>query len=336
MSRRLTEVVEEYGKDQLELIEACKKLKIALDRARPQYSILSDDQVERIVAFLENGAPASASKPLPIRRRVVIPASARYSSWNEPAPVVTPVVKRKTRASVAASMTEAASHWPVTGIAIRAALSAMGARNSSRLVSSLQVRRGLVDAGVRELPVVIVFSELALQGTLFEWWQGGGDPMAEAKLLVDTLRVRAAVPDVMLNEALRPPCLVEADSMASSVDIANLAMSSLESSFKQIVVRPSTAAALRDSIVRCLVAWQILEFRSETGMEVSQESHVLQRVLYAAEKAKIDLSSVTETEINLPYLTADATGPKHLVRPLTRDKLCELLTSFLRTEAESD
>ncbi|HEY6909286.1 MAG TPA: Hsp70 family protein, partial [Myxococcales bacterium] len=70
----------------------------------------------------------------------------------------------------------------------------------------------------------------------------------------------------------------------------------------------------------------IQEFKTETGIDVSKDKMVLQRLKEAAEKAKIELSSTMETEINLPFLTADATGPKHLVKKLTRSKfeqMCE-------------
>jgi molecular chaperone DnaK len=72
--------------------------------------------------------------------------------------------------------------------------------------------------------------------------------------------------------------------------------------------------------------WLIAEFKKDTGLDVSKDKMVLQRLKEAAEKAKIELSSVMETEINLPFLTADATGPKHLVKKLSRAKfeqLCE-------------
>ena len=94
MSRRLTEVVEEYGKDQLELIEACKKLKIPLDKARPQYSILSDDHVDRIMALLDNDAPAAAADKPAVRRKIVAPAAAEMAA----APATAPVVKKKAKA----------------------------------------------------------------------------------------------------------------------------------------------------------------------------------------------------------------------------------------------
>jgi molecular chaperone DnaK len=70
------------------------------------------------------------------------------------------------------------------------------------------------------------------------------------------------------------------------------------------------------------------EFKKQSGVDLHQDRQALQRLREAAEKAKIELSSMMQTEINLPYLTADATGPKHLVMPLTRAKL-EQLTADL-------
>ena len=72
----------------------------------------------------------------------------------------------------------------------------------------------------------------------------------------------------------------------------------------------------------------IEEFKSTQGMDLRNDRQALQRLKEAAEKAKIELSTVMETEINLPYLTADASGPKHLVMKLTRSKL-EQLTNDL-------
>jgi molecular chaperone DnaK len=69
-----------------------------------------------------------------------------------------------------------------------------------------------------------------------------------------------------------------------------------------------------------IMDWLIQEFKTETGIDVSKDKMVLQRLKEASEKAKIELSSTMETEINLPFLTADATGPKHLVKKLTRSK----------------
>jgi len=70
------------------------------------------------------------------------------------------------------------------------------------------------------------------------------------------------------------------------------------------------------------------EFKKETGMDLSADRQAMQRLKEASEKAKIELSTVMETEVNLPYLTADASGPKHLVTKLSRSKL-EQLTADL-------
>jgi molecular chaperone DnaK len=73
-----------------------------------------------------------------------------------------------------------------------------------------------------------------------------------------------------------------------------------------------------------IMDWIIAEFRSETGVDVSKQSDALQRIKEEAEKAKIALSSSQEYEINLPFITADATGPKHIQKKLTRAKLEQL------------
>jgi molecular chaperone DnaK len=77
-----------------------------------------------------------------------------------------------------------------------------------------------------------------------------------------------------------------------------------------------------------IMDYLIDEFKKEQGMDLHNDRQALQRLKEAAEKAKIELSTVMETEINLPYLTADASGPKHLVMKLTRAKL-EQLTNDL-------
>src|ERR1700758_5223353 len=73
-----------------------------------------------------------------------------------------------------------------------------------------------------------------------------------------------------------------------------------------------------------IMDWIIAEFRTETGIDVSKQSDALQRIKEEAEKAKIALSSSQEYEINLPFITADATGPKHIQKKLTRAKLEQL------------
>ena len=71
-------------------------------------------------------------------------------------------------------------------------------------------------------------------------------------------------------------------------------------------------------------------FRAETGIDIKNDRQALQRLREAAEKAKVELSTLMETEINLPYLTADATGPKHLVTRLTRARLEQLTEDLIQ------
>ena len=76
--------------------------------------------------------------------------------------------------------------------------------------------------------------------------------------------------------------------------------------------------------------WIITEFKTSNKIDISKDKMALQRVREAAEKAKIELSSTMQTDINLPYLTADASGPKHCNIKLTRAKLESLVDEFLK------
>ncbi len=78
-----------------------------------------------------------------------------------------------------------------------------------------------------------------------------------------------------------------------------------------------------------IVNWAADEFKKDQGIDLRQDRQALQRLREAAEKAKIELSSVTETEINLPYITADASGPKHLQLKLTRAKFEQMTEDLL-------
>src|SRR5262249_58982904 len=80
-----------------------------------------------------------------------------------------------------------------------------------------------------------------------------------------------------------------------------------------------------DDLDDIVMHWLIDEFKRDQGIDVSKDKMVLQRLKEAAEKAKIELSSVMETEINLPFLTADASGPKHLQIKLSRSKLEQMM-----------
>lgn len=83
-----------------------------------------------------------------------------------------------------------------------------------------------------------------------------------------------------------------------------------------------------DDFDRAIMEWMIAEFKREQGVDLSKDTMALQRLKEAAEKAKCELSSSQSTEINLPFITADASGPKHLTMTLTRAKL-EQLTEHL-------
>jgi molecular chaperone DnaK len=78
-----------------------------------------------------------------------------------------------------------------------------------------------------------------------------------------------------------------------------------------------------------VVDWMVAEYKKEQGIDLSQDKQALQRLKEAAEKAKIELSSVMETEINLPFVTADASGPKHLQLKLTRSKFEQITDDLL-------
>lgn len=79
-----------------------------------------------------------------------------------------------------------------------------------------------------------------------------------------------------------------------------------------------------------IIDWLASEFQSEEGVDLRQDAMSLQRLKEAAEKAKIELSSSAQTEINLPYITATASGPKHLVKTLTRAKFEQLTDSLVK------
>jgi molecular chaperone DnaK len=89
-----------------------------------------------------------------------------------------------------------------------------------------------------------------------------------------------------------------------------------------------------DDFDHVLIEWLADEFKNENGMDLHKDAMALQRLKEAAEKAKIELSSTTSTEINLPYITADATGPKHLVRTLSRAKFEQLVGDLVKRTIE--
>ncbi len=89
-----------------------------------------------------------------------------------------------------------------------------------------------------------------------------------------------------------------------------------------------------DDFDQVVMEWILAEFKKESGIDLSSDKIALQRLKEAAEKAKIELSSATETEINMPFITADATGPKHLLMKLSRAKLESLVADLIEKSVE--
>jgi molecular chaperone DnaK len=89
-----------------------------------------------------------------------------------------------------------------------------------------------------------------------------------------------------------------------------------------------------DNIDQRIIDWLITEFKRDQGIDVSKDQMALQRLKEAAEKAKIELSTLFETEVNLPFLTADASGPKHLAIKLTRARFEQMVADILDRSIE--
>src|SRR5512145_3149401 len=84
-----------------------------------------------------------------------------------------------------------------------------------------------------------------------------------------------------------------------------------------------------DNLDQRVIEWIVAEFKKDQGIDLAKDKMALQRLKEAAEKAKCELSTTLETEINLPFITADASGPKHLALKLTRAKLEQLVGDLL-------
>jgi len=85
-----------------------------------------------------------------------------------------------------------------------------------------------------------------------------------------------------------------------------------------------------DNFDEKIIDWLLTEFKSEHGMDLSKDAAALQRLRESAEKAKVELSNSTTSEINLPYITADSSGPKHLVRNLSRAKFESMVEDLVK------
>jgi len=89
-----------------------------------------------------------------------------------------------------------------------------------------------------------------------------------------------------------------------------------------------------DNIDQRIIEWLLAEFKKDQGIDLTQDPMAIQRLKEAAEKAKIELSSAQETELNLPFITADASGPKHLNIKLSRSKLEQMVEDLLLRSIE--
>ena len=89
-----------------------------------------------------------------------------------------------------------------------------------------------------------------------------------------------------------------------------------------------------DDIDQRIIKWLIEEFKKDTGLDISKDTLALQRLKEAAEKAKHELSSTVEAEINIPFITSDTSGPRHLLLKMTRAKLEELVRDFIDSSME--
>jgi molecular chaperone DnaK len=98
----------------------------------------------------------------------------------------------------------------------------------------------------------------------------------------------------------------------------------------QVLATDGNAFLGGDDFDNRIIQWLIDEFKAETGIDLSKDKMALQRLKDAAETAKKELSTKEETEINLPFITADATGPKHLVKKLTRAKFEAMIDDLLQ------
>lgn len=108
----------------------------------------------------------------------------------------------------------------------------------------------------------------------------------------------------------------------------------LDDGMFQVVATNGNTHLGGDDFDNAVMNWMVEEFKKSNGIDLSQDKMATQRLKEAAEKAKIELSSMTSTNINLPFITADATGPKHLDLTLTRAKFDELTADLVEATVE--
>jgi molecular chaperone DnaK len=117
------------------------------------------------------------------------------------------------------------------------------------------------------------------------------------------------------------------------ISVIEIAETDGEHTFEVLSTNGDTFLGGEDFDLR-LIDYLAEEFKKESGMDLHNDPLALQRLKEAAEKAKIELSSAQQTEVNLPYITADASGPKHLVQKLTRAKFESLVEDLVERTLE--
>src|ERR1700741_651939 len=117
------------------------------------------------------------------------------------------------------------------------------------------------------------------------------------------------------------------------ISIIEIAEVDKEHQFEVLSTNGDTFLGGEDFDMR-VIEYVVAEFKKESGIDLKKDPLALQRLKEAAEKAKIELSSTTQTEVNLPYITADASGPKHLNMKLTRAKLESLVDDLIEKTLE--
>ncbi|PIR48849.1 molecular chaperone DnaK [Candidatus Peregrinibacteria bacterium CG10_big_fil_rev_8_21_14_0_10_55_24] len=126
--------------------------------------------------------------------------------------------------------------------------------------------------------------------------------------------------------------IVVYDLGGGTFDVTVLEMSG-EGHFEVLATNGDTQLG-GDDFDQVIIDWILQEFKKDQGVDLSKDTIALQRLKEAAEKAKIELSSATDTEINLPFITADQTGPKHLTMKLSRAKLESLVADLIAQTKE--
>ena len=133
-----------------------------------------------------------------------------------------------------------------------------------------------------------------------------------------------------MDKAPGDSCIAVYDLGGGTFDISVIEIADVdgEKQFEVLSTNGDTFLGGEDFDMR-IIDYLVEEFQKDQGMDLSKDSLALQRLKEAAEKAKIELSSSSQTEINLPYVTADATGPKHLVMKITQSKLESLVEDLV-------